>query len=365
VLNPDRVAPFADFVRAVYPRLVSRIGARLGDGAAAEDVVQEALARAWERTLSGAVIESLPAWITTAALNLSRDRWRRQRAEERALLRLAVAEPGLLEGVVPPEPDTIPSDLAAHVAALPRRQREVVLLHYFADMSVGTVAAALGVNEGTVKQCLFRARQRLQRAIAPLAPTTGASEVASTDPRSNSAEWRARMKGWHKAGSQPGDYEYGIADEQLDGQRTAFLRSTAAEPTGFGTVMQMIAADRYCGKRIRFCAQLRTTAVDGLDDWAGLWMRVDGPDGRRSLAFDNMQTSKREVRGTTGWHRYEVVLDAPPESRAIGFGVLLSGRGDVRVGSLQLEEVGPDVSTTNAPPRELPQAPQNLDFSED
>ena len=366
MLSPERVAPFAEFVRAVYPGLVSRIGARLGDGAAGEDVVQEALTRAWERTLSGVVIESLPAWVTAAAVNLSNDRWRRRRAEERAFLRLAVAEPGLLEGVVPPEVDAGSSDLAAHVAALPSRQREVVVLHYFADMGVAEVAAALRVSEGTVKQCLFRARRRLQDAIAPPFATTARRGHAVNEPEQMTPERRDPMKGWLKAGSQPRDYAHGIdADEKRNGQRVAFLRSKADKPSGFGTVMQMIAADRYRGKRVRFSAQLRTTGVDGGDDWAGLWMRIDGPVGGSPLAFDNMQTSKREVRGTTGWQRCAVVLDAPGEARAIGFGALLAGRGEVRVAGMRLEEVGSDVPTTGVPPRELPQEPQNLDLSED
>ena len=99
MLNQDDTNQFSDFVRAVYPGLVSRMGTRLGDASAGEDVVQEALVRAWERARSGAAIESLAGWITTAAINLGRDRWRRQRAEERALWRLTLVEPGLLEGV--------------------------------------------------------------------------------------------------------------------------------------------------------------------------------------------------------------------------------------------------------------------------
>jgi hypothetical protein len=94
-------------------------------------------------------------------------------------------------------------------------------------------------------------------------------------------------------------------------------------------------------------------------------MRVDGPAGSDPLAFDNMQTGKREIRGTTNWRRYEVVLDVAEEARAIGFGVLLTGGGEVRVADLRFEEVGRDVPTTGAPPRAYPQQPQNLDLSED
>lgn len=174
------------------------------------------------------------------------------------------------------------------------------------------------------------------------------------------------MKGWIKTGSAPREYEHGISpDERLDGRRIAFLRCTAEKPSGFGAVMQMIAADHYRGKRIRFSGSLRLQDASGPEDWAGLWMRVDGPSHGQALAFDNMHTSKRELRGTTAWQRCDVVLDVPEEARAIGFDVLLTGAGEVRVSGFRLEEVGSDVPTTNAPPRGHPKEPQNLDLSED
>ena len=54
-----------------------------GSRAAAEDAVAEALARAWERTDRGDAIDSLPAWVTRVALNLSKSRLRRLRIEAR------------------------------------------------------------------------------------------------------------------------------------------------------------------------------------------------------------------------------------------------------------------------------------------
>jgi hypothetical protein len=70
-----------------------------GSYAAAEDAVQEALARAWERSERGQYIGSIPGWVTTVARNLLRDRFRRAMAEARARRRLAVGPDGAAEMV--------------------------------------------------------------------------------------------------------------------------------------------------------------------------------------------------------------------------------------------------------------------------
>ena len=160
------------------------------------------------------------------------------------------------------------------------------------------------------------------------------------------------------AGSHPREYEHGISQEtRLGENRVAYLRCVAGKPSGFGTLMQMIGADEYRGNRVRFSGSVRAADVDG---WAGLWMRVDGPVHGSSLAFDNMQ--QRPIKGGTDWQRYQVVLDVAPEARAIAFGILLSGSGEVDVADFGFETVAADVPTTD---KQLPAQPQNLDLAED
>ena len=114
------------------------------------------------------------------------------------------------------------------------------------------------------------------------------------------------MKSWFMAGSDPQDYELGIdANAVHNGKNSGFLKAKVSEPRGFGTMMQMFKANDYLNKRMRFSAFVKS---EGIEAWAGLWMRIDGPQ-HGSLGFDNMQN--RPIKGTTNWHKYDVVLDVP------------------------------------------------------
>ncbi len=158
-----------EFLAGDYPRLVAGLALACGNRAFAEDMVQEALARAWERSERGEWIDSLPAWVAVVATNLLRSGLRRLRVERRARGQLAgeptVAGPdGRSEASV---------DLLRALGALPRRQREAAVLFYYLDLSVAQVARALGVSEGTAKSALFRARRALAEALGEAAEADG------------------------------------------------------------------------------------------------------------------------------------------------------------------------------------------------
>jgi hypothetical protein len=82
--------------------------------------------------------------------------------------------------------------------------------------------------------------------------------------------------------------------------------------------------------------------TEGIEKGAGLWLRVDGPDG--TSVIDNMQD--RPIQGDTDWTRYEIVLDVPEDSVNIAFGILVEGTGQAWVDDFQFEVVGQDVPTT-------------------
>src|SRR5438876_4446338 len=97
--HPLDEATLREFVRTEYPPLVGAVALVSGSKAAAEDAVQEALARAWERSSRGQSIENLAAWVTTVSLNLARSGLRRIRAERRARARLGgPGSPGTATG---------------------------------------------------------------------------------------------------------------------------------------------------------------------------------------------------------------------------------------------------------------------------
>lgn len=122
--------------------------------------------------------------------------------------------------------------------------------------------------------------------------------------------------------------------------------------------MQSIAATRYLGRRILFSATVRAQEVTG---WAGLWLRVDGPQG--TLAIDNMQD--RPFRQTTDWAPAAIVLDVPEIAIEVHFGALLSGAGAVDLTRPRFGEAGQDLPVTAGPcrPWPLPDQPQGLDFA--
>jgi RNA polymerase sigma-70 factor (ECF subfamily) len=152
-------AAIREFLRTDYARMTAAVALVAGNYSAAEDAVQEAILRAWERSERGEHIESLARWVATVALNLSRSGIRRLFAERRARERLTrnptTSDPSADERL----------DVERAIASLPRRQRETIVLRYLLDMNTREVAETLGISEGTVKSSLARARTALATSL--------------------------------------------------------------------------------------------------------------------------------------------------------------------------------------------------------
>ena len=168
-------------------------------------------------------------------------------------------------------------------------------------------------------------------------------------------------EGWFLAGNNRDAYESGVTQDADRSGAVAYLASTAPAPEGFGTLMQTFDADAFRGKRVRMTAHVR---AEGVSEWAGLWVRVDGAGTPApALAFDNMQD--RPISGTSDWAPYSVVVDVPETAAAVGFGALLDGPGRVLLDDVAFEEVDESVPTTGQTPPEgpsYPARPMNLDF---
>lgn len=147
---------------------------------------------------------------------------------------------------------------------------------------------------------------------------------------------------WFLAGSNRKDYHFETDPSALRDNLPSILLTTGKKDVeGFGTVMQTRDASPYLGKRVRLSAWVRNEQVE---DWAGLWMRVDGQN-TDCLAFDNM--GQRPIKGTLSWTRYEVVLNVAPEAKKLAFGLLLGGPGKVWMNDVRLEVVDASVAVTD------------------
>ncbi len=99
---------------------------------------------------------------------------------------------------------------------------------------------------------------------------------------------------------------------------------------GTGILVGTFPVEAARGKRITFSGSIRTK---GVESFAGLWWRADGPDG--TLAFSNMQD--QGVRGDTPWTRREFTLDIPEKATGINFGVLVVGAGEAWFDNLSID----------------------------
>ena len=153
---------FEDFYAFDYAKLVAALRFVTGDGDLARDSVDEACARAVERLRRGDEIDVLAAWIRVVARNVARGRLRRLTSERRARARLVART----TGAESTDTSAAAIDVHAALAALSRRHREVVVMHYFLDQSVEAIATELEIPPGTVKSALKRARAVLAHALA-------------------------------------------------------------------------------------------------------------------------------------------------------------------------------------------------------
>jgi len=119
----------------------------------AEDVVQEAFAdlyAGWERLRDP---EAAKAYLRAAVVNGARSALRRRRSARLFAWRSAVSEPGADAAVLLAEEHDA---VLAALRQLPRRQREVLVLRYWHDLSESDIATTLRISPGTVKSTASR-----------------------------------------------------------------------------------------------------------------------------------------------------------------------------------------------------------------
>jgi RNA polymerase sigma-70 factor (sigma-E family) len=160
----DAIPDFDAWVAARGPALLRLAHALTGNRADAEDVVQEALARALPRWARISTVEDPDAYVRRMVVHEHTSWWRRFRRRESP-----VAEPRDPQDAAPVDRRHEPDERARiwkACRALPDAQRTAVVLRYYEQLEYAEIAALTGVREGSV-------RSRVSRGIAALRTELG------------------------------------------------------------------------------------------------------------------------------------------------------------------------------------------------
>jgi RNA polymerase sigma-70 factor (ECF subfamily) len=167
----DREA-LAPLVERHYTRLYRIALAYLRQREDALDVVQEAFVKAYQGASRWDGSAEAGPWLTRVTVNLAIDRWRRNRRRGETFAPLADDDhaAALADPLASPDRAVHGREAGERVAlalrTLPERQRAVVVLRHYQDMSLEEIAGTLGMSLGTVKSSLHRALARMRERLA-------------------------------------------------------------------------------------------------------------------------------------------------------------------------------------------------------
>ena len=146
-------------------------------------------------------------------------------------------------------------------------------------------------------------------------------------------------EGW--GGSYENQAGIGITSIDHHSGAAAVYLSGQGDVARQAVLSQGILPDHYLGSRVRLSAWVKAKDVSG--EYAGMWMRVDGPFSM--LAFDNMKS--RPVIGSSDWQQVSIVLNVPATAVGIYFGALFRGSGTLIVDDIAIEKVDTSVPVTD------------------
>jgi RNA polymerase sigma factor (sigma-70 family) len=155
---------FAEFYRESKDACLFAVLVSVGDRDAAQDLVDEAFARAWARWRSVSRHPAPAAWVVRTALNAGISRWRKRRRE------VSLPEPGRIAGSAAGQMATgssLDPRIMAALARLPARQRQVVTARLLLDLDTSGAAEMLGISPSAVKAHLARAIAALRSDLIP------------------------------------------------------------------------------------------------------------------------------------------------------------------------------------------------------
>ncbi|MEU2160372.1 SigE family RNA polymerase sigma factor [Streptomyces chengbuensis] len=157
---PTSYTSFSSYVRARGPVLLRTARSLTANPNDAEDLLQTALAKtyvAWERIEDH---RALDGYVRRALLNTRTSQWRKRKVDEFSCEELP--EPSGPPPADPAERQVLHDAMWRAVMRLPERQRAMVVLRYYEDLSEVQTAEVLGVSVGTVKSAVSRALGKLR-----------------------------------------------------------------------------------------------------------------------------------------------------------------------------------------------------------
>lgn len=152
---------FSSYVKARQPVLLRTARSLTANPCDAEDLLQTALAKtyvAWERIEDH---RALDGYVRRALLNTRTSQWRKRKVDEFATDEIPEPEP-VPGGDDPAEQQALHDAMWRAIMKLPARQRAMVVLRYYEDLSEVQTAEVLGVSVGTVKSAVSRALGKLR-----------------------------------------------------------------------------------------------------------------------------------------------------------------------------------------------------------
>ncbi|MFJ6085454.1 SigE family RNA polymerase sigma factor [Streptomyces sp. NPDC092369] len=152
---------FSSYVKARQPVLLRTARSLTANPCDAEDLLQTALTKtyvAWERIEDH---RALDGYVRRALLNTRTSQWRKRKVDEFVCEELPEPEPAP-GGDDPAEKQALHDAMWRAIAKLPARQRAMVVLRYYEDLSEAQTAEVLGVSVGTVKSAVSRALGKLR-----------------------------------------------------------------------------------------------------------------------------------------------------------------------------------------------------------
>jgi RNA polymerase sigma-70 factor (sigma-E family) len=164
--NAERDADFADFFAAAWPRLLRTTYAVTGDLQLAEDTLQTAFARAYAAWARVSRADEPLAYVRRMAINAALQHHRRASTRRESVVEVIREQPQR-----DPEDDWLAHDeVWIAIRALPPRQRAVVVLRYYEDLSERQIADVLRCRPGTVKSQSSAALATLRARLTEDAP---------------------------------------------------------------------------------------------------------------------------------------------------------------------------------------------------